>query len=67
MIAGMGLSVASRCTSATSCKCRPPGNRVPAPDEAAACMPYLVRQLETVRPKVIVTLGLTAAKYMLGR
>ena len=33
---------------------------------AAACMPYLVRQLEVVRPKVIVTLGLTAAKYMLG-
>jgi uracil-DNA glycosylase family 4 len=46
-------------------KCRPPANRVPAPDEVAACTPYLVRQLEIIRPKVIVTLGLPASKYML--
>lgn len=46
-------------------KCRPPGNRVPAPDEVGACTPYLVRQLEIIRPKVIVTLGLPASKYML--
>ena len=65
MIAGMGLG-RDQVYIANVCKCRPPGNRVPAPDEAAACMPYLVRQLEVVRPKVIVTLGLTAAKYMLG-
>ena len=65
MIAGMGLA-REQVYIGNVCKCRPPGNRVPAPDEAAACMPYLVRQLETVRPKVIVTLGLTAAKYMLG-
>ena len=65
MIAGMGLA-REQVFIANVCKCRPPDNRVPAPDEAAACMPYLVRQIETVRPKVIVTLGLTAAKYMLG-
>ena len=46
-------------------KCRPPGNRAPAPDETAACTPYLLKQLETVRPKVIVTLGHPAARYML--
>jgi uracil-DNA glycosylase len=46
-------------------KCRPPGNRVPAPDEIAACTPYLERQLETIRPQVIITLGLPATKYML--
>ena len=46
-------------------KCRPPNNRVPAPDEVATCTPYLQRQLEIVRPKVIVTLGLPSAKYML--
>ena len=46
-------------------KCRPPNNRVPAPDEVATCTPYLQRQLEIVRPQVIVTLGLPAAKYML--
>ncbi len=65
MIAGMGLA-REQVYIGNVCKCRPPDNRVPAADEAAACMPYLVRQLETVRPRVIVTLGLTAAKYMLG-
>jgi DNA polymerase len=38
---------------------------VPAPDEVETCTPYLVRQLEIIRPRVIVTLGLPAAKYML--
>src|SRR5207237_3144443 len=47
-------------------KCRPPGNRVPAPDEVATCTPFLQRQLEIIRPKVIVTLGLPALKYMTG-
>jgi DNA polymerase len=46
-------------------KCRPPDNRQPAPDEAATCMPYLQRQLEIICPDVIVTLGLSAARYML--
>lgn len=47
-------------------KCRPPGNRTPTPEEAAACMPYLRMQFTLVRPKVIVLLGGTAAKYILG-
>jgi len=38
-------------------KCRPPGNRDPLPDELSACAPYLDRQIEVIRPKVIVTLG----------
>ena len=38
-------------------KCRPPGNRDPRPDEVAACMPYLERQIELIDPRVIVTLG----------
>ncbi len=46
-------------------KCRPPENRQPAPDEAATCTPYLQRQLEIIKPRVIVTLGLSAARYML--
>ncbi len=46
-------------------KCRPPENRVPAGDEVIACTPYLLRQLEIVRPQVIVTLGLPATQYML--
>jgi len=38
-------------------KCRPPGNRDPKPDEIEACRPYLDKQIELVRPRVIVTLG----------
>jgi DNA polymerase len=64
MIAGMGLR-REQVFIANIVKCRPPGNRVPAPDEVAACTPYLVRQLEIIRPRVIVTLGLPSAKYML--
>jgi len=47
-------------------KCRPPGNRAPAPDETEACTPYLVEQIKAIRPRVIVTLGLPAAKFMLN-
>jgi uracil-DNA glycosylase family 4 len=47
-------------------KCRPPQNRKPLPDEIAACIPYLHRQLEIIRPKVILILGSTAAEAMLG-
>lgn len=45
-------------------KCRPPGNREPEQEEAAACLPYLRAQFVLVRPKVIVALGKTAAKYV---
>jgi uracil-DNA glycosylase len=38
-------------------KCRPPGNRDPLPDEAAACWPWLVEQIKIIDPKLIVTLG----------
>ena len=44
-------------------KCRPPGNRDPEPDEIAACAPYLERQLATLDPSVVVTLG----RYSMGR
>jgi uracil-DNA glycosylase family 4 len=64
MIAGMGLE-RGQVFIANIVKCRPPNNRVPAPDEVATCTPYLVRQLEIVRPKVIVTLGLPSTQYML--
>ncbi|HEX6811826.1 MAG TPA: uracil-DNA glycosylase [Planctomycetota bacterium] len=47
-------------------KCRPPGNRVPEPDEVAACLPFLRRQIEIVRPEVIVCLGRTAVQNLLG-
>ncbi len=47
-------------------KCRPPRNRTPLPDERAACLPYLHRQIALVRPKVLLALGSTAAEAMLG-
>ncbi len=47
-------------------KCRPPGNRKPLPDEAAACLPYLHRQIALVKPKVLLALGGTAAEHLLG-
>jgi DNA polymerase len=46
-------------------KHRPPGNRNPLPDEVVACSPYLVRQIELVKPKVIVALGTFAAQTLL--
>lgn len=47
-------------------KCRPPMNRNPEPDEAAACLPYLRSQFVLVSPKVIVLLGKVACRYVLG-
>lgn len=47
-------------------KCRPPENRVPFPDEAKACLPYLLRQIRAIRPEVICTLGGTALNHLLG-
>lgn len=47
-------------------KCRPPGNRDPAPDEVAACRGFLEAQIDFVRPQVLVLLGRTAAQTVLG-
>ncbi|OYV72849.1 MAG: hypothetical protein B7Z72_03840 [Gemmatimonadetes bacterium 21-71-4] len=46
-------------------KHRPPGNRNPLPDEVKACSPYLIRQIELIRPKVILALGTFAAQTLL--
>jgi uracil-DNA glycosylase len=47
-------------------KCRPPANRGPRADEIEACRPYLMTQIAAVRPKILVTLGSTALKALLG-
>jgi uracil-DNA glycosylase family 4 len=65
MILAMGLK-REQVYIANIVKCRPPNNRAPAPDEVESCTPYLVRQMQIIRPKAIVTLGLPAAKYMLS-
>jgi uracil-DNA glycosylase len=47
-------------------KCRPPENRTPEKDEVATCLPFLLRQLAAIHPKVIVCLGSVAAQALLG-
>jgi uracil-DNA glycosylase len=46
-------------------KCRPPNNRAPEPDEVATCEPFLFKQIDAIRPKVIVALGTHAAHALL--
>ncbi len=46
-------------------KCRPPGNRNPEPDEVEQCEPFLFRQIDTIKPKVVVALGKFAAQCLL--
>ena len=48
-------------------KCRPPGNRTPLPQEMDSCMPYLKKQIELIKPKLILCLGLTAAHGLLKK
>jgi DNA polymerase len=47
-------------------KCRPPGNRNPGPSEAQQCEPYLARQIELIKPKLIIALGKVAAHNLLN-
>ena len=66
MITAMGLK-REEVYIANVVKCRPPGNRTPEPEEANTCSPFLFRQIDVVRPEVIVALGATAATYLLGQ
>ena len=65
MITAMGLK-REQVYIANIVKCRPPGNRTPERDECDTCSPFLMRQIGVVQPKIIVALGATAAKNLLG-
>jgi DNA polymerase len=65
MLASIGLKRGRDVYIGNVVKCRPPGNRVPEPAEAAQCEPFLLRQMELIRPKLIVALGKTAASNLL--
>jgi len=65
MITAMGMK-REQVYIANIVKCRPPQNRTPERDECDTCSPFLMRQIGVVRPKVIVALGATAAKNLLG-
>ena len=62
----IGLTRAE-CYIANVVKCRPPNNRNPAPDEIAACRPYLEEQIALIVPAVVVTLGNFATQLLLDR
>ena len=64
LIEGIGLTRA-QVYIANVVKCRPPGNRNPEPDEVASCEPFLWRQIELIRPEVLVALGTFAAQALL--
>jgi len=65
MLRAIGRSREQDTYIANVVKCRPPGNRDPEPDEVEACRPYLERQLEQVKPRLIVALGRVAAQRLL--
>jgi uracil-DNA glycosylase family 4 len=66
MLAAIGLKRGADVYIANLVKCRPPGNRNPEPHEALQCEPYLHRQIELIRPKLIVALGRIAAANLLA-
>ena len=66
MLAAIQLKRGQNVYIANVVKCRPPGNRNPEPAEALACEPYLQRQIELIRPKLIVALGRVAVSNLLA-
>ncbi len=65
MLAAIGLSRTRNVYIANVLKCRPPGNRNPEPGEVARCSPHLLRQIELVKPKLILAMGRFAAQTLL--
>ncbi|MCB1892978.1 MAG: uracil-DNA glycosylase [Rhodocyclaceae bacterium] len=66
MLAAIDLKRGRKVYIGNVVKCRPPGNRTPQAEETSACFPYLQRQIELIRPKLIVALGKPAAETLLG-
>jgi len=66
MLSAIGLKRGRNVCIANVVKCRPPGNRNPETEEMEACAPYLARQIELIRPKLIVALGRVAAQRLLA-
>jgi DNA polymerase len=66
MLKAIGLSRTSNVYIANVLKSRPPGNRDPKPEEVAACLPYLMQQVELLRPRVMLAVGRIAAQNLLA-
>ena len=67
MLMAVGLRRGQNVYIANIVKCRPPNNRTPEGDEIAACLPYLQRQIELIKPRLIIALGKTAATALLHK
>jgi uracil-DNA glycosylase family 4 len=65
MLAAVDLHRAKHVYIANVLKCRPPGNRNPEPEEVAKCTPHLLRQIELIKPKLILAMGRFAAQTLL--
>lgn len=66
ILAACGFTRADHVFITNIVRCRPPGNRVPTDEEVAACIPYLHEQIRLVDPKIIIPMGATALKRLLG-
>ena len=66
MLAALGLNRAENVYICNVLKCRPPGNRNPEPFEVEQCAPHLLRQLELIKPKLILAMGRFAVQALLG-
>jgi DNA polymerase len=66
MLAAIGLARGKNVYICNVLKCRPPGNRNPEPFEVAQCSPHLLRQLELIKPKLILAMGRFAVQTLLG-
>ena len=67
MLASVGLSRKDSVYICNVIKCRPPGNRNPEAEEISTCAPYLRRQIELVKPEVILAVGTFAGRLLTGR
>jgi uracil-DNA glycosylase family 4 len=66
MLRAIGLDRTRNVYIANVLKSRPPGNRDPKPEEVAACLPYLVRQIALLQPRIMLAVGRIAAQNLLG-
>ena len=67
LLATVGLSRKDSVYIANVLKCRPPGNRDPQPDEIAACSPFLLKQIDLVKPRALLAVGSFSARLLTGR
>ena len=66
MLAAIGMKRGENVYIANVLKCRPPGNRNPEPEEVAKCSPHLLKQIDLIRPKLIIAMGRFAAQTLLA-